>query len=971
MTRLDGFELLREQAIPELRTRAQLYHHLGTGAELLALLNDDENKTFGVAFRTPPADDAGAPHILEHSTLAGSASFPVKEPFIELVKGSLATYINAFTRPDSTVYPVSSQNLTDLHNLMEVYLDAVFHPLLTRHTFEREGWHYELQQVDGPLTYRGIVFNEMKGNYATPETIQLHETLGALFPDTIYSRDSGGHPQHIPDLTYEQLCAYHAAFYHPSNALFLLYGNLPLDGCLERIGRVLRDYQAIRADAAVALQPRFDAPRARVAYYPVGGGPASHKAWVTVSWMLGSADDPVRVLALDVLYEALLGSPAAPLHKALLDARLGEDLTGIPDIRARQLTFSAGLKGVAPEDAERVAPLILDTLSALARDGVASEALEAALNTIEFYLRENSAGGGQRGIALFGRALYTWLHGGDPLALVAFEAPLAAVKAGWRADPRYFEKLIRTSLLDNPHRVTLTLQPDSELRQRQEAAEGERLAGARAEMSPGELLAVVENTRALQALQETPDSAEALATLPRLRRTDLGREVPRIPADLDEEHGVRLLVHPLATNGIVYLDLGLNLRVLSAEDLPYAAILAPALLEMGTHAEDYVRLTQRIGRNTGGIHPELFASAAWGGRPGPVWLLLRGKAMAGKSDELLSILRDVLLGVNLNDRERLRQIVLREKAQTEAHLLPGGTQYATQRLRAHFSEEDWANDRLNGLGALAFVRQLAQDIESDWDSVLARLRAVHATLLNRNSMLANVTLDGDAWPGLRTNLAAVLAELPAAPAAVTRWTPGALAANEGFSAPTRVNYVAQGANLYAAGYALHGSAWVVNRYLRTTWLWDKIRLQGGAYGAASLLDHLSGVFSYTSYRDPRLLETLADFGGTSDFLRRLALDEAELTRAIVGAIGALDAYQLPDAKGLTSLVRYLTGMDDALRQRLRDEVLATTPAHFGAFADALEVVQREGQVVILSSAEALEAANDRRGGEWLSITRAL
>ncbi len=971
MARVHGFELLRERTIPEIGSHARLFRHRQSGAELLVLSNDDENKTFCATFRTLPRDHTGVAHILEHCVLAGSRKYPVKDPFSELIKGSLATYINASTSPDSTDYPVASQNLQDFYNLMEVYLDAVFHPRLLRQAFEQEGWHYDLPSPEGPLSYVGIVFNEMKGLYADPDWVQTVAGMGALMPDTVYGLDIGGQPRHIPELTYEQFRAFHAAYYHPSNARLFLYGDMPLEETLRRIDACLQEFDQAPPGPPVALQAPFPAPRALTVPYPASAGEEGPKAYLTVSWLLRENDDPVEALALGILDYILLGSPAAPLRKALVDSGLGEDITAVGSWPARQISFSAGLKGVALDDAERVEPLILQTLQMLAEEGIDPATVEAALNTVEFHLRENNAPGGQRGLALHERAMVAWLHGRDPLERLAFEAPLSTVQARWRADPAYFSALIRRYLLDNPHRVTLLLTPDPALQQREEQEERERLARKLAELSPAEAQQLVENTQALRAYQETPNSPEALATLPFLKRSDLDPQIKRIPLEEDITAGCRLLYHPLPTNGIVYLDLGLDLHLLPQEELPYATILGRALLEMGTEAMDYVKLTQWIGRATGGIFPDVLTAAARGGRPDPVWLLLRGKAMADKAPELLAILREVLLTARLDDRERLRQIVLEEKARREAALVPAGAGIVSKRLRAHFSEAAWAGEQLTALSSLFFLRRLAQELESDWPAVESRLESVRATLVNRPAMLANVTTDASAWKQFRPALDGFLQELPAAPVVRTDWIPSALPAYEGLSAPTRVNYVGKGANLYAHGYRLHGSILPILNYLETTWIYEKLRVQGGAYGGGCLFDHLSGTFNYISWRDPNLEGTLQNYDGVPDFLRRTAIDEDELTKSIIGAVGALDTYMLPDAKGLVSLVRYLTGDDDESRQRRRDELLSTTPAHFRALADVLESVRQEGHVVALGSEDGLQTLDRQHGGSWLTLTRAL
>jgi Zn-dependent M16 (insulinase) family peptidase len=972
MTPIHGFELLTEQEIPELNTTARLWRHLRTGAELLSLENDDENKVFGVTFRTPPPDSTGLPHIMEHAVLCGSRKYPVKEPFIELAKGSLKTFLNAFTFPDKTCYPVASQNVKDFYNLIDVYLDAVFYPLIPPHTLQQEGWHYELEDPADPLTFKGVVFNEMKGAYSSPDNLLGRYSQQSLFPDHPYGLDSGGDPREIPNLTYEQFKSFHQTFYHPSNARIFFYGDDDPRERLRLIDEFIAEFEPLGVLSAIPSQPRFAGPQRFT--YPYDAGQETDgdkKAMLTTNWMLDESRDPVTSLGLVMLSHILIGTPASPLRKALIDSGLGEDLTsGGLDSDLRQMIFSTGLKGIALEDAEKVETLVLETLNTLVEEGIDPDMVEAAINTIEFRLRENNTGYFPRGLSLMLRALTTWLYDGDPLAPLAFEAPLAAIKGHLEAGEPYFEELIRHYLVENPHRTTVLLKPDPELRQRQEAAETERLSQARAAMDEEQLQSVIENTRHLKLLQETPDPPEALATIPTLTLEDLDKENKLIPLAVLQENGTEVLFHDLFTNGIVYLDAGFNLGVLPQEMLPYVPLFGQALVKIGTEEEDFVKLSQRIGRKTGGIAPATFTSAIQDSQEITTWLFMRGKATVPQAEDLLAILQDVLLTVKLDNQERFRQMVLEAKAREEAALVPGGHRIVNTRLRARFDQAGWAAEQMDGISYLFFLRRLAADIEENWPAVLEKLEQVRHTLLNRDNMLINVTLDAADWDGFRPQLASFLGALPSSPVAQVQWSPDHNLAFEGLTIPAQVNYVGKGVNLYELGYRLHGSVSVISNYLRTTWLWERVRVQGGAYGAFFLFDHHSGVLTYLSYRDPNLLGTLDNYDGTSRFLHQLDLSPEELTKSIIGAIGQMDAYQLPDAKGYTSMVRYLIGDTDAKRQRRREEVLSTTPADFKAFAEVLKEANQEGQVVVLGSQEAIEQANAARGG-WLQVKKVL
>jgi Zn-dependent M16 (insulinase) family peptidase len=971
-----GFELLREQNLAEINSTARYYRHVKTGAELLSLLSSDENKVFGVSFATPPSDSTGVAHILEHSVLCGSRKYPIKEPFVELMKSSLSTFLNAMTFPDKTCYPVASQNVQDFYNLIDVYLDAVFFPRLTAQIFEQEGWHYELEAPDAPLVYKGVVFNEMKGNYSSPDTMLRELSQQSLYPDTIYGLDSGGDPRHIPDLTYKQFRAFHERHYHPSNAKLFFYGDDDPDERLRLLDACLGEFNRITVDAQVPLQPRFTAPKRLTRAYAAGPAaeqPREHgkETMLTVNWMLDEVVDIESDLALGILEHILIGTPAAPLYKALIDSGLGQGLAGGGlDDGLRQPMFSIGLKGIDPVNVDKIERLIADTIGALADKGIDPLTVGAAMNTVEFHLRENNTGAFPRGIAFMLRALGTWLHGRDPLSPLAFEGPLAAIKARVAAGERYFEGLLKRNLVDNRHRTVLVLKPDPALAEREAQAERERLETVRAGMSALDLQGLVEATITLKRMQQQPDPPEALATIPTLTLSDLPRANKLIPCEVTSLSETRVLYHDLFTNGVVYLDVGFDLHILPPELLAYVPLFGRALLETGVGNDDFVRLSQRIGRSTGGIRPLRWTSMMAGSAASTAWLNLRGKALPDQTHELLSILQDVLARARLNDRDRFRQLVLEEKAGLESRLVPAGSSFVDRRLRASLYESDWADEQMGGVSYLFFVRKLVEKVDTDWEGVLAALERIRSTLVNRATMLCNVTAEAGHWAQLQPQLAGFLGALPRTAAKPAPWRVADGPRSEGLVMPTQVNYVGKGADLYGAGIKPSGSHLVARRYLRTTWLWDRIRVQGGAYGGQCMFDRFSGGFSFVSYRDPNLLATLDIYDRTADFLKSADLNEAELTRNIIGTIGDVDSYRLPDAKGFASMQRYLIGDTDEARQRMREEILSTTAADIRNFADAMAEVAAHGRVVVLGSEQAVEAANAERPG-LLSVSRVM
>ncbi|MFC1868090.1 insulinase family protein [Thermodesulfobacteriota bacterium] len=972
MTVIHGFELKKEQEIPELKTKAFLYRHVKTGAELLSLTNDDENKVFGIAFRTPPSDSTGLPHILEHSVLCGSRKYPVKEPFVELLKGSLQTFLNAMTYPDKTCYPVASQNIKDFYNLMDVYLDAVFYPRLTPFIFQQEGWHYELEKPEDPLSYKGVVFNEMKGAYSSPDTLIAEYSLRSLFPDNAYGLDSGGDPKQIPDLTYEQFKTFHDRLYHPSNSRIYFYGDDDPEQRLSLVNEYLKDFDRVEVDSTISLQRAFGRPGRIIRSFAAGEDEVNDsKGMITLNWLLSENIDKELTMALHILEYILLGMPGSPLRKALIESNLGEDLTGTGlGSEIRQIYFSTGLKGVNLDNADRVQNLIIQTLSRLANEGIDPHTVEAALNSIEFSLRENNTGRFPRGLLLMLRAMTTWLYEGDPLAPIAFESTLKAVKSSLTSNRSFFEEMINDLFLNNPHRITLILKPDQDLNAKEKKSEEDRLIKAKAQMSPDDLQNIIDNVRELKEMQEAPDSPETLETIPMLSLSDLDKKNKIIPSSSLREGDTRVLYHDLFTNGIAYLDLGFDLHTLPQKYLPYVRLFGRALLEMGTEKEDYVTITQRISRKTGGIGPTFHASPVKDSEKGTVWLFLRGKAMPEQTADMLDILRDVLLTVRLDNRERFKQILLEAKAREEQKLIPSGHQIVNQRLRAHFSEADWAAEQISGLSYLFFLRKLVKKVDEDWKGVLTDLHEIHRLLVNRGNMLLNATLSEDGWSRFQPQVAEFLDAMPASEENVSIWSPEETPGFEGMTIPSQVNYVGKGANLYTSGYSFHGSAHVICRFLRNSYLWDRVRVQGGAYGAFCLFDRLSGTLTFVSYRDPNLIQTLDVFDQSARFLRDIELNADELTKGIIGSIGDLDDYKLPDAKGYTSMARHLSGVTDDDLQHIREDILSTTAADFKAFADVLESVKNDGLVKVLGSQAAIRVSMEKRPG-WLQMVKVL
>jgi presequence protease len=959
-----GFELVREEAIAEIASTTRLYRHCKTGAELLSLVNSDENKVFGASFRTTPKDSTGVAHILEHSVLCGTRKFPVKDPFAELAKSSLCSFLNAMTYPDKTTYPTASTNLQDFYNLVDVYLDSVFHPRLGREAFLQQGWHYEIEAAQSDMIYKGVVFNEMKGAYSSPDRVLATWSQRCLYPDNTYGVDSGGDPKHILDLTYDKLRAFYRRYYHPSNARLYFYGDDDPDARLRKLDAVLSEFEPIEIDSTVPLQSRFAAPQRISRTFASGeGDEKDRRAMVTVNWMLDEVGDSESDLALRILDHILIGTPASPLRKALLECGLGEDLAGGGiDQDLRQAMFSTGLKGIAAADAGKVEALILDTLKALATDGIDRATVEASLNTVEFRMREQNTGGFPRGLALMLHIMRTWLHGFDPFAALAFEAPLRAVKGRLAGGERLFEALIERHFLANRHRCTLTLKPDPAQARGEDAEERARLQRERAAMTAGDVEELVEATAALRRQAETPDSPEALATIPTLRLADIARTVRTVPTRQAMMAGTTVLTHELPTNGIVYLDIGLNLGALPADLLPWVQLFGAALLETGAGKRDFVTLTQDIGRLTGGIRGAAFALTESGSDRAQCWLFLRSKATPERAADLVSLLGDILMHPRLDNRERIHQLVLKQKASTESRIVPAGNHMARLRLAATLYQSGLAEERMFGVSYLEFLRDLARRFEVDWTTIASTLERIRGALVNRATMLVNVTADAAGLGRLEPHLASVLARLPTASPDRATWRLTEDHKGEGLTIPAKVNYVVKGARLSQLGFTANGATHVVKSYLDINWLWHKVRVQGGAYGGGCVLDRRSTLFAFYSYRDPNLLETLDVYDATPDFLRSAKISPSELERCIIGTIGEIEPYRLPDAKGFEAMQRHLVGDTDAVRERVREEVLSTTVADVRAFVDVTAEIARRGRVVVIGSKTSIERADRERPG---------
>lgn len=917
------FTLVRDEEIKEYSAKARLYEHK-TGAEILSIDAPDSNKVFGITFRTPPRDSTGLPHILEHSVLCGSEKFPTKEPFVELLKGSLQTFLNAFTYPDRTCYPVASQNGEDLKNLARVYLDAVFFPRARDDplVLKQEGWHYETSD-EGELSLKGVVYNEMKGVYSSPESLMQRAAQQALFPDNAYRFDSGGDPDLIPDLTFEDFRSFHDDYYHPSNARIFFYGDFPEEERIELLKEYLDRFEPIETKTAVARQPLNQAPKNIRLEFPGEG-----KHMVSVNFLL--AEEPLNPrdeLGLAVLDHLLTGTSTSLLRKTLTDSGLGESFFGGLSDELIQPTYTIGMKGVEAADVPKVEALILETLK---NAEFSEEEVAASMNTIEFDLREFNTGSFPKGLSFMLGSMRKWIYDNDPIEPLRFEGPLKDLKSSLN-----FKELLG---LFGEHRVTVEMVPSADLDTG--SAEKERLAAVDEDVQK-----IKDEMEELKRIQNAPDSVEALATIPTLSVDDLERKIKSIPATVAQHDKVKVLSRNLPTAGIAYLDVALDLRVLPLSEVPLVSLFARCLMETGTGEMDAGQLQRKINTLTGGIDAGLINTMT---RDDELVyrLVLRGKSTLDKTGDLQDLMTTILQKADFSQHQRISEILKETKARYESAFRTSGNSFAGTRLSARQNLAGYVSEISGGVSHYQTVLELLES--DDMAAIQARLESMRDLLLSSADPVVNWTCDSD------VDVDAICSILePSTPR--QEWSASLPAIDEGFSVPTQVNYVAMGGKF--EGGSVVGSDSVVRRVISLDYLWNTVRVQGGAYGGGCSINPITGTFAFSSYRDPNLKDTLDVYEKTTEYLDTLELSQAELDKAIIASVGELDSPMTPDQQGYVSLRHHLDGTTDELRQKWRDEVIGTTVDDFGKFNAKLKEM-KDKSAVVFASPEALKEVPD-------------
>lgn len=965
---LCGFCLRECREIKEINSVGYLMEHEKSGAQLLYLKNEDDNKVFSISFRTPPSDDTGVAHIVEHSVLCGSRKFPLKEPFVELVKGSLNTFLNAMTFPDKTMYPIASRNDKDFHNLMDVYLDAVFYPSMheEREILMQEGWHYELDEND-ELIYRGVVYNEMKGALSSPESVLDQKIMESLFPDTTYGYESGGEPDAIPNLTQEAFLSFHRAYYHPSNSYIFLYGDCDIEEKLAFLDKAyLSKFSRQEVDSKVAYQPLFDAPREVCESYPISAGEEkTDKTFLSLNYIVGEAKEAETVLAMQILAHLLLKSQAAPIKKALADAGIGKDVSGSVTDSLLQPTLSIWLSGANKEDAPQFTEVVKSTLREMVAQGIDKELIEASINLIEFKLREADFGRTPKGLIYGINVMNSWLYDESPFIYLEYEEALRNIKTALHTD--YFERLIDERILRNPHETMVALVPEAGLAERKAGELREKLARYKETLSAEQLEQIQEDAKKLALRQETPDSPEALATIPLLSREDLNAVEPILPCAEKTECGVKVLHHALPTNKITYLTMYFDASVLEQEDLLYGYLLVELLGKVNTENYSYESLANRINLETGGIGYDLLAYAVEdGSREYDPRIRVKGKVLTEKVGRLTELMAEILMTSRFDDAKRMKELIGRIRENLSMYLLKNGHSIAIERALSYVS----AVAQYNAKGIVPlfdFVDHLDKNFDTQKELLAEKLRTVAKQLFHKDGLVVSVTADEEdykafcsAWQVLDESLSNET--YPQAEYSYTFEKK-----NEGLMTAGKVQYVVKGANFRALGYEYTGSLKVVETILKYDYLWNKIRVQGGAYGALAQFRR-NGNMILGSYRDPNLAETVAVFNTTGDYLADFVVDEREMTKYIIGTMSGLETPLTPTMKGDAAAECYLRGITHDDLQRERTAILNTTQEDIHQAGELIRKAMAENCLCVVGSEEKIRE-NEAMFGSIASLMK--
>ena len=949
---LAEYEILDEHRVEDVQSDGFILRHKKSGARIAILSNNDDNKVFYIGFRTPPEDETGVPHIIEHTTLCGSKKFPVKDPFIELAKGSLNTFLNAMTYPDKTVYPVASCNDQDFKNLMDVYLDAVFNPNITKYEeiFKQEGWHYELTGKDDELKINGVVYNEMKGAYSSPDEVLSSQIYRSLFPDNTYSKDSGGNPEYIPKLTYEAYLDFYHKYYHPSNSYIYLYGDMDVVERLEWLDKEylsLYDYKKVNSE--INKQPAFDEIKNVEAQYSITmDDTQENKTYLSYNRVVGDTLDEMLYQAFDVLDYALVSSPGAPVKQALIDAGIGDDVYGSYDAGILQPVFSFVAKNANASQADEFESIIENTLKEVVKTGINKEALLAGINSSEFKFREADFGQFPKGL-LFGlNCLDSWLFD-DMKPFIHLECLGTFAKLRKAVDTDYFEKLIQEYLLDNTHGSSVTVKPKRGLGNEREEALAKELSDYKASLSDEEIKKLIEDTEHLKKYQEEPSSDEDLRKLPMLTRADMKKNAMPFSNIEDELLDVKVMRHDIESNGIDYISFLFDAGDFAQSELGYLGFFTNALGLVSTEKYSYTDLANATNIYTGGISTGTASHPDIKDRNNFVFKFeVKLKVLEKNLDKALELMEQMLLSSDFTDTKRLGELVAQIKARLQANLSSSGHLVAAMRSMSSFSRYALYQDELKGVAFYRSICRIEKELLESPKSVSDKLAAIAKKLFARNRMLISFTGNNEAYGNAKPSLEKIIAGFNKMSAVGNQAEVHFNTAKEAFIDASQIQYVAKTGDFICEGYEYTGALRLLRIILSYDYLWINVRVKGGAYGCMNTFLR-SGESYFVSYRDPNLSDTLDVYDRIPEYIRSFSPDERDMTKYIIGTFSALDTPMNPEAKGSRSLSAYLEGITYEQIQKERNEILNAQPEDIRRLADLVEAVLKKDSICVIGN----------------------
>ncbi len=918
-----GFTLVEKKFVDEVNAECLLFEHDKSGARLLKIAADDPNKLFNIAFKTAPENDYGTPHIMEHSVLNGSKNFPVKSPFDVLMKGSLNTFLNAMTGSDLTTYPVASMNNKDYFNLMHVYLDAVLNPLIYQDPkiFMQEGWHYELENEDADVVYKGVVYNEMKGAYSSPRRELDYQVNKILFPDNTYGVSSGGYPTEIPKLTYEEFLNFHRKFYHPGNSYILLYGDADLDKELEFIDtEYLSNYDRSEQKVEIPLQKPFSEMKEAVGTYAVPeGAPTQDQTFLSMSFVVGQSTDRALAMTGDVLAEALVNHESAPLRLALQEAGIGRDVRASFN-EAKQNVFQITVQNANPEDQEAFKNIVFETLHKVVNEGFDRTTLEGILNRMEFNMKEGNTP--QKGLMYLMQSYQTWFFADDPFLGLEFNAPLEEVQKV--LDNDVLQTTVTNQLINNPHTLLMVLKPEPGLQAEVTKETNEELKAYQSSLSEDEKEALVEQTNELIEHQKREDTPEALATIPMLERADISHEIEWFDVQEKEVDGVDVLQHNAFTNDILYSNLYFDVRALPKELIPYAKLLSAVLGKLNTENYSYGELDNALNIQTGGF--SVYLTEYLEGHSDDNMLpkfVVYSKATTEKAGKMFELSEEIIDRSKLDDTDRLKELISRHQSRVDADIKNNGLNYAMTRLRSYYSNYGMYTEKTGGLDYYRFITDLSENFDAKSAEIVANLQKTADLLFTKENMIATVTCSDKDFASYEEGMDKLTAQLPEGNGELQNWEFDFSKKNEGLKSASKVQYVVKGYDFKKLGYDYSGKMRVLNQVLSTDWLQNQVRVIGGAYGGFAGISPSGNVY-FASYRDPNLKETIENYDNTPGYLETFEADDKEMTRYIIGTISRMDRPMTPSQEGNLAVQYYFEKTTPEELKAEREAVLSTT-----------------------------------------------